>query len=314
MDRIWKVVLASGETIIYSGLAEGETHMHGVALMMSHKATGALLSWEPLSPRVLTARFNSKGRKVTVIQCYAPTNTADIEDKEDFYEQIQAAIDKTPKRDMKILMGDLNAKVGADNTDRELIMGRHGVGQQNENGELFTEFCSFNDLTIGGTLFPHKIIHKTTWTSPDGKTENQIDHITIETWRVTKTNSKKIQGFTNRCLRNILGVHWPEVISNEELWERTRQTPVETEIMKRKWGWIGHTLRKPASNITRQALDWNPQGKRKVGRPKQSWRRSVEEEVKASGTTWAELKRTCQNRVRWRSFVEALCSSRNQEA
>ncbi|RUS77407.1 hypothetical protein EGW08_014826 [Elysia chlorotica] len=43
---------------------------------------------------------------------------------------------------------------------------------------------------------------------------------------------------------------------------------VETEIMKRKWGWIGHTLRKPASNITRQALDWNPQGKRKVGRPK----------------------------------------------
>ncbi|RUS88821.1 hypothetical protein EGW08_003451 [Elysia chlorotica] len=135
-----------------------------------------------------------------------------------------------------------------------------------------------------------------------------------ETWRVTKTNSKKIQGFTNRCLRNILGVHWPEVISNEELWERTRQTPVETEIMKRKWGWIGHTLRKPASNITRQALDWNPQGKRKVGRPKQSWRRSVEEEVKASGTTWAELRRTCQNRVRWRSFVEALCSSRNQEA
>ncbi|RUS89829.1 hypothetical protein EGW08_002441 [Elysia chlorotica] len=84
-----------------------------------------------------------------------------------------------------------------------------------------------------------------------------------ETWRVTKTNSKKIQGFTNRCLRNILGVHWPEVISNEELWERTRQTPVETEIMKRKWGWVGHTLRKPASNITRQALDWNPQGKRK---------------------------------------------------
>ncbi|RUS82525.1 hypothetical protein EGW08_009697 [Elysia chlorotica] len=57
--------------------------------------------------------------------------------------------------------------------------------------------------------------------------------IITETWRVTKTNSKKIQGFTNRCLRNILGIHWPEVISNEELWEKTRQTPVETEIMKR---------------------------------------------------------------------------------
>ena len=63
-------------------------------------------------------------------------------------------------------------------------MGRHGTGEQNENGELFAEFCTFNDLVIGGTLFPHKTIHKTTWTSPDGKTENQIDQITIgRKWR-----------------------------------------------------------------------------------------------------------------------------------
>ncbi|PVD26786.1 hypothetical protein C0Q70_14464 [Pomacea canaliculata] len=81
-------------------------------------------------------------------------------------------------------MGDLNAKVGDDNTNRELIMGRHGVGTCNENGELFIDFCVFNDHVIGGTVFPHKIIHKTTWTSPDGQTENQIDHITVgRRWR-----------------------------------------------------------------------------------------------------------------------------------
>ena len=78
--------------------------------------------------------------------------------------------------------------------------------------------------------------------------------------------------------------------------------------------WIGHTPRKPASNITRQALDWNPQGKRKVGRPKQTWRRSTDAEIKAAGTTWAELRRTSQNRVRWRGAVAALCSARNQGA
>ena len=63
-------------------------------------------------------------------------------------------------------------------------MGKQGIGEENENGELFTDFCSYNDLVIGDTIFPHKDFHKTTWTSPDGKTENQIDHITIgRKWR-----------------------------------------------------------------------------------------------------------------------------------
>ena len=90
--------------------------------------------------------------------------------------------------------------------------------------------------------------------------------------------------------------------------------PIVDQIRKRKWGWIGHTLRKSASNVTRQALDWNPQGKRKVGRPKQTWRRSIDAEVKAAGMTWAELRRISPNRVRWRGVVAALCSPGNPEA
>nr|KAG5704405.1 hypothetical protein BaRGS_031111 [Batillaria attramentaria] len=134
-----------------------------------------------------------------------------------------------------------------------------------------------------------------------------------ETWRTTKTGSHRLQTFINRCLRNILNIRYPLVITNQDLWERTRQVPIEQEIKKRKWGWIGHTLRKPTSNVTRQSLDWNPQGKRKVGRPKQTWRRSTDAEAKAAGTTWAELKRASQNRVRWRSVVAALCSPGNKE-
>ncbi|XP_076352639.1 uncharacterized protein LOC143248088 [Tachypleus tridentatus] len=107
---------------------------------------------------------------------------------------------------------------------------------------------------------------------------------------------------------------WPEVVSNDQLWDRTRQAPIENDIKKRKWEWIGHTLRNPASSVIRRALDWNPQGKRKVGRPKQTWRRSNDAEAKAAGKTWVELKRIAQNRVRWGGVVAALCSTRNQEA
>ena len=35
-----------------------------------------------------------------------------------------------------------------------------------------------------------------------------------ETWRETATSNSKIQTFINRCLRNILGIWWPEKISN----------------------------------------------------------------------------------------------------
>ncbi|GFR62635.1 hypothetical protein ElyMa_003586200 [Elysia marginata] len=81
------------------------------------------------------------------------------------------------------------------------------------------------------------------------------------------------------------------------------------QITRRKWGWIGHTCRKPASNTTRQALFWNPQGKSKRDRPRSTWRRNTEDELKKWGTTWHELEKTAQNRVRWRTVVDGLCSA-----
>ena len=51
-----------------------------------------------------------------------------------------------------------------------------------------------------------------------------------ETWRVTKTNTNKLQTFSNRCLRRILKIRWHERISCDNLWERTRQKPIGKEI------------------------------------------------------------------------------------
>ncbi|VDP41498.1 unnamed protein product [Schistosoma margrebowiei] len=66
-----------------------------------------------------------------------------------------------------------------DNTLYEDIMERHGLSERNENGERFANLCAFNKPVVGGTIFPHKRIHKITWTSPDHTTQNQIDHICI---------------------------------------------------------------------------------------------------------------------------------------
>ncbi|VDO89412.1 unnamed protein product, partial [Schistosoma curassoni] len=101
-----------------------------------------------------------------------------------------------------------------------------------------------------------------------------------ETWRTTTTIIKKVQVFKNDCLRQKLNIHSPDTISNSLSWERTNQFPAEEGIRKRRWKWIGHTLRKSSNCITRQALTWNREGKQKKGKPKNTLRRKIEADMK----------------------------------
>uniref|UniRef100_A0A183K699 Ovule protein n=1 Tax=Schistosoma curassoni TaxID=6186 RepID=A0A183K699_9TREM len=62
-------------------------------------------------------------------------------------------------------------------------------------------------------------------------------------WGNNTTIINKVQIFIINCIHKILNIHWP-AISNSLLWKRINQLPVEEEIRKRRWKWIGHTLRK----------------------------------------------------------------------
>ena len=144
--------------ILYSGNEEEDAHhTEGVAFMLSHEAQNALISWEAAGPSIIYASFKTKKEniKLNIIQCYAPTNDKDEETKEDFYNKLQTLCDKLKEKDMTILMGDLNAKIGSDNSGYEEVMGRQGLGKINENGEMLADFCAFNNMIIGGSMFPH---------------------------------------------------------------------------------------------------------------------------------------------------------------
>jgi len=88
-------------------------------------------------------------------------------------------VDKAGKKDVTILICDLNATIGKDSTGYNDIMRTHGLGEMNNNAERFSDLCSLNQLVIVGSIFPHKQIHNATWRSPDNVAENQIDHICI---------------------------------------------------------------------------------------------------------------------------------------
>ena len=170
---------ATRETILYSG-RDDNVHQSGVALLLNKETAESLLDWNPVSDRIITARFNSKYIKTTCVQVYAPTNDAEPEVKDEFYEQLQAVIERAPSHDMLVMMGDWNAKVGRSNQGEEGIVGKHALeGDRTDNGERFVNFCALNNLAITSTMFPHRDIHKYTWTSPDGLHKNQIDHIAV---------------------------------------------------------------------------------------------------------------------------------------
>ena len=88
-------------------------------------------------------------------------------------------MEKVNKHDVLLITGDMNANVGSSYHNRERVMGKHGTGIMNSNRERLIDFCEMNNLIITETIFPHTDNHKNTWTSPDGKTHNQIDHILV---------------------------------------------------------------------------------------------------------------------------------------
>ena len=74
-----------------------EKHHGGVAIIMNRNVTKAKLEYSPVNERIIRARFQTKQGKLTIIQCYAPTNEADAEEKTDFYLALQSEIEKSTK-------------------------------------------------------------------------------------------------------------------------------------------------------------------------------------------------------------------------
>ena len=130
-----------------------------------------------------------------------------------------------------------------------------------------------------------------------------------ETWFLTTRLESNLQVFVNKCLKRILNVFWPNTISNEELWQKTNQKKITDQIKTRKFRWLGHTLRKQQDDITKQALRWNPQGQRRRGRPRLTWRRKLEKELKELNLNYASAERLAQDRRGWRALVAGLSSA-----
>ena len=100
---------------------------------------------------MISVHFQGKPFNITVIQVYAPTSNAEEAEVEQFYEDLQDLLELTHKKDVLFIIGDWNAKVATPETPE--VMGKFGLGIQNEAGQRLIEFCQENALVIANILF-----------------------------------------------------------------------------------------------------------------------------------------------------------------
>ena len=127
-----------------------------------------------------------------VIQAYAPTSNIEEAEIEWFCEAVQDILELRPKKYVLFIIGDWNAKIGSQETrnNRQICL-----GVQKEAGQRLIEFCQEITLVIANTLFQQHKRRLYTWTSPDGKHQNQIDYILCsQTWRSSIQSAKTRTG------------------------------------------------------------------------------------------------------------------------
>ena len=119
-----------------------------------------------------------------------PINAEEAE-VERFCEDQQDLLELTPKKDVIFIIGDWNAKLGSQETPE--VIGKFGMGVQNEAGQRLIEFCQESSLVIANTLFEQHKRRPYTWTSPDGQHRNQIDYILCSQRQRSSIQSAKVR-------------------------------------------------------------------------------------------------------------------------
>lgn len=148
---------------------------HGVGFIINKSLKNNIESFMGLTERVARLNISIQGFMLSIIQVYAPTETASEEEIEEFYKTIDKALETTHK--IIILMGDFNAKVGAPKDGEHLIVQQHGYGERNDRGQRLVDYALEHKLTIINSCFKKKHNRRWTWRSPNGQHKNEIDYI-----------------------------------------------------------------------------------------------------------------------------------------
>ena len=101
--------------------------------MVNKRVRNAVLGCSLKNDRMILVCFRGKPFKIMVIRVYAQTSNIEEAEVEQFYEDLQDFLEQTSKKDVLLIIGDWNAKVGSQETPG--VTGKFGLGMRNEQGK-----------------------------------------------------------------------------------------------------------------------------------------------------------------------------------
>ena len=140
--------------------------------MVNKRVRNAVLGCSLKNDKMISVHFQGKPFNIMMIQAYAPTSNAEEAEVEQFYEDLQELLELTHTKDVLVIIGDWNAKVGSQETPG--VTGKFGLGMWNEAGQRLIEFCQENLLVIVNTLFQQHKRRLYRWTSQMVNTEIRL--------------------------------------------------------------------------------------------------------------------------------------------
>ena len=152
----------------------------GTGFFVHHRIVLAVKRVEFVNDTVSYIVLRGRRCNIIVLKVHAPREEKSDGSKDSFYEKLEEVFDHFPKNNMKILLGDFNVKVGRENIFKPAIDNESLHQDSNDNGVRIVNFATSKRLVVKSTMFPQRNIQKYNWTSPGGKTHNQIGHIMID--------------------------------------------------------------------------------------------------------------------------------------
>ena len=164
-------------TFFWQGKSAEETREYGVGFAVKNPLQRMIEPPTGGMERILTLRLSTDKGSVNFVCIYAPTLMATDETKDQFYGLLDQVIKGIPLMEQVYILGDFNARVGADHESWPDTLGHHGIGKMNENGQRLLELCCYHRLCVTNTYFKNKTCHKTSWRHPRSKHWHQLDLI-----------------------------------------------------------------------------------------------------------------------------------------